>query len=61
MFIRCLESETCFLLVRGTWDYCLVPKRIFKNQEEVNRFRDLLQEQVGPVRKLDPGFGSGLG
>ncbi len=46
-YTRVLEDERLWLLVYGTRMYSVIPKRAFKSNEEVARFRRLIDKNIG--------------
>lgn len=49
-FTKVLEDDRLWLLVYGTRMYSVIPKRAFKDRNEVTRFRLLVAERI-PLRK----------
>lgn len=41
-----VEDSVVFLLMTGKSFYSVIPKRAFKNEDEVNRFREMVQAAV---------------
>jgi hypothetical protein len=51
-FTRVLESERLFILVYGSWQYAVLPKREFSSTESIEESRDLFREQIGTYQKV---------
>ena len=46
-----VEDSMLFLLRYGRGMYTVIPKRAFKDEDELNRFRDLIQAKIAKFKK----------
>jgi hypothetical protein len=46
-FLQVLESRDAFLLAMRKYDYVLIPKRAFKNLDELKSFSEMIVSQTG--------------
>jgi hypothetical protein len=43
-----VEGSDFFILYYGNREFSVAPKRVFKDHDELNRFRELLSRKIGP-------------
>ena len=48
---RVIEDAELFLLMYGKCMYTVIPKKAFKDEDEINRFRCLIQENIPNFKK----------
>jgi hypothetical protein len=50
-FKHVIEGQKHFVLVKTKNNYMIVPKRLFSNTTDEARFRDLVENNLGPIQK----------